>query len=632
MTSRPFDRHFNEYVADYEEDESRFFSFSKTAEDFVSGEIENFDHKSRINGLLFGEVQSGKTSHTFAAIAATADLDPGINTFIYLSTDNVALQDQTLGRAISSLSTFQVCNEYDELRFKSTKNTQPVLVVLKKNASVLGKWLAILRASDRIKTSPIFIIDDEGDAAALNTKVNKDEESTIYKTISEMRDLGTSSIYLQVTATPQALFLQAEEENLKPQFAKYFEPGDGYLGGDFFYQDMERPNNYFLDEDDLDEAIDGPGLSQGLSHYLNVYLMTVAHLRTKSWGNVNGLVHPAVSTSVQNEIARKLRIELTEMRLIQNRRNALAGLESAYHDLKKSVVDLENFEFLANQALSLDVNVSVMNYTDQGEKGNDYKEGYNIVVGANTLGRGVTFPHLQTVYYSRKARQPQSDTAWQHSRIFGYDRDPQSVRIFMPVTLFKLFHVLQESNALLRDSIKKGDLNDFQIIMAKGAAKPTRSNVIRASAYSLIVGGANYFPPEPNQGNGFELDGILTQFTEKNILEIDVSLAKKIIGLASEGQTGWPANNFKRAIEDLTERSGKIKVYLQVSRDRDLSARTGTMLSENDRRAAGEALGEHFVITAYRVNGQIDKGWAGKPFWMINIRIPNGYVYHSIIG
>ncbi len=627
-----FDRHFREYVSDFENDEKRFFSFAKTAEDFVSGEIENFDHKSRVNGLLYGEVQSGKTSHTFAAIAATADLDPGINTFVYLSTDNVALQDQTYGRAIASLSTFQVCSEYDELRFKSTKLKQPVIIVLKKNAAVLNKWLTVLRASDRIKTSPIFIIDDEGDAAALNTKVNKDDESTIYRCISEMRELGTSSIYLQVTATPQALFLQSEQENLKPQFAKYFEPGDGYLGGDFFYSEMERPTNYFLDDDDLDRALEGPELSSGLRHYLNVYLMTVAHLRAHGWKNVNGLVHPAVGTGVHNEIAKKLRRELVEMRKPEKRRYAMAGLESAYHDLKKSVVDLEPLEFLSNRALAIDVNISVMNSSEEGERGNSYDEGFNVVVGANTLGRGVTFPHLQTVYYSRKAKQPQMDTAWQHSRIFGYDRDPETVRIFMPVALFKLFHVLQESNSLLREAIKRGDLNDFQIIMAKGSAKPTRSNVIRSSAYSLIVGGANYFPPEPNQANGLELDGLLTEFTEKNVLAIELQLAKKILSLASESQTGWPANNFKRAIEDFSESSSSIKVYLQVSRDRDLSARTGTMLSENDRRNSAEALGDHFVITAYRVIGQREKGWNGKPFWMINLRIPNGYVYHSIIG
>ena len=625
-------RHFEEYLKEFSGDTGRTISFTKTAQDFISGEIEDFDHKSRINGLLYGEVQSGKTSHTFAAIAATADIDPGFNTFVYLSTDNVPLQEQTYGRAISSLSTFQICSEADELRFRSVRVDQPTLIVLKKNASVLSKWLATLRASERVRTSPLFIIDDEGDAAALNTKVNKDEESTIYSLISELRDLGTSSIYLQVTATPQALFLQAEQENLKPMFAKYFEPGEGYLGGDHYYADGNRPTNYFLDPEDIDEAISGPSLSSGLSHFVNVYLMTVAHLSGKGWLNVNGLVHPAVSTKVQNQIAKKIK-EVIGLRSDEKKSaSLLGGLESAYHDLKGSIKDLKSFEVLSSIALTVPINVSVMNSSPESERGNDYKEGFNIVVGANTLGRGVTFPHLQTVYYSRKTKQPQLDTAWQHSRIFGYDRDPDSVRLFMPVSLFRLFHVLQESNALLRDAIRSGRLADLQIIMASGKARPTRTNVLRSGAYSLIVGGTNFFPAEPNQKNCDEIDNLLEDNPLGLVHEIESDLAKQLVNLASKTPEGWPAANFSRAIEDLTASHPDIRVLLMTSTDRNLSAKTGTMLSEADRRVSSEKYGEHFFLTAYRVTGGREKGWEGKPFWMINFRAPTSFVYHSVVS
>jgi hypothetical protein len=627
-----FGHHFQEYVKEFSGDKARTDSFTKTAQDFVSGEIEGFDHKSRINGLLYGEVQSGKTSHTFAAIAATADIDPGFNTFVYLSTDNVALQEQTYGRAISSLSTFQICSEADELRFRSVKVAQPTLIVLKKNAAVLSKWLATLRASERVRTSPLFIIDDEGDAAALNTKVNKDEESTIYGLISELRELGTSSIYLQVTATPQALFLQAEQENLKPMFAKYFEPGEGYLGGDFYYSDGNRHTNYFLDPDDIDEAVSGETLSSGLSHFVNVYLMTVAHLSERGWTNVNGLVHPAVSTKVQNQIARNIK-EVIESRADHVKRESLvSGLESAYHDLKGSVRDLKSFQELSTLAFNLPINVSVMNSSAESERGKDYKEGFNIVVGANTLGRGVTFPHLQTVYYSRKTKQPQMDTAWQHSRIFGYDRDPDSVRLFMPVSLFRLFHVLQESNTLLRDAIQSGRLSDLQIIMAKGRARPTRTNVLRSSSYSLIVGGTNYFPAEPNQDNCHEIDRLLVDLPLGEVCEIGTDLAKKLVNLSSEIPGSWPAANFARAIDDLTSRHANIKVWLLTSLGRNLSAKTGTMLSEDDRRISSESFSDHFFLTAYRVTGGREKGWEGKPFWMINLRLPNSFVYHSVLS
>jgi hypothetical protein len=621
--------HFLEYLAQFLGDDVRTASFKRTADEFTAGEIENFDHKSRINGLLYGEVQSGKTSHTFAAIAATADLDEGFGVFIYLSTDNVPLQEQTYSRAIEALPTFQICSERDELRFNSTRLNQPVMVVLKKNSTVLKRWNSILKNSSRVKTGPIFIIDDEGDAAALNTKVNKDEESTVYSLISEMRLLGTSSIYLQVTATPQALLLQAEQENLKPQFSKYFEPGDGYLGGDYFYSELNRPTNYFLDENDLDNAISSSGLSIGLKHFVCVFMMTSAHLNLKGWTNVNALVHPAVGTGVHNQLYGKIKEYFRQIQDVTKRGTLDPELEAAYHDLKKSCQDLQPLNHLLTVARSLDFNVAVMNSTDLADKSNNYEKGFNLIVGANTLGRGVTFPHLQSIYYSRKAKQPQFDTAWQHSRIFGYDRDAASARIFMPTSLFKMFNVLQDANSLLRAAIKAGDLNRFQIIMPKGTAKPTRTNVLRASAYSFLVGGTSYFPPEPNQKNGLVLDGLFQGRGNKVWGEIDANFAKRIIDQASETALAWPATNFKKAIENITTERD-VKVYLMVDRDRDI-AKTGTVLSENDRKMASQQLKDEFVLIAYRLTGTA-QGWNGEPFWMINVRVPDKYVYHSVLN
>jgi len=49
----------------------------------------------------------------------------------------------------------------------------------------------------------------------------------------------------------------------------------------------------------------------------------------------------------------------------------------------------------------------------------EYTEGCNFIVGGNTLGRGVTFPNLQTIYYTRTSKKPQADTMWQHSRMLA---------------------------------------------------------------------------------------------------------------------------------------------------------------------------------------------------------------------
>ena len=53
----------------------------------------------------------------------------------------------------------------------------------------------------------------------------------------------------------------------------------------------------------------------------------------------------------------------------------------------------------------------------QTESDFDLERGFNIIIGGNVIGRGLTIPKLQTVYYSRTAKKPNADTFWQH-RVF----------------------------------------------------------------------------------------------------------------------------------------------------------------------------------------------------------------------
>ena len=86
-----------------------------------------------------------------------------------------------------------------------------------------------------MRGNPLFIIDDEADAASLNTLVNKNNKSSINRYLDEIKARSACSIYLQVTGTPQALLLQTMSSGWHPYFTYYFRPGKGYLGGDFFF-------------------------------------------------------------------------------------------------------------------------------------------------------------------------------------------------------------------------------------------------------------------------------------------------------------------------------------------------------------------------------------------------------------
>lgn len=622
-------KHWEAYLSNFASNDPRIGAFTRTASNFYDKVIGNFDHLSRINGLLFGEVQSGKTSHTFALIAATADADDGFSTFVYFSTDNVPLQEQTFSRGIKDLSeTFDIIGENDELRFRNGRATRPSLIVLKKNSRVLQKWIDILSSSEKVSRGPVFLIDDEGDAASPNTKVNKDEESEIYKKISAFRELGTSSILLQVTATPQSLFLQQELEGLRPTFIEYFEPGANYLGGDFYFSKIDTARNVFVDEDDLENSLKQEMFeeSTALFRCFSTFLATAALFHKRGHSNANSLVHPSVNTGIHHKIAETAKRFFDWMYNQPEGFRQATYIQSAVDDLKRTIEEpFDVDDVLAFIKLNVPINVFEMNSTQFADRNLNTSEGFNVVVGGNTLGRGVTFPALQSVYYTRQAKVPQADTYWQHARMFGYDRDKTCTRIFMPLELFILFQILQESNRTLANLVKSGNLGTLQIVLPKGI-KPTRSNVIRGSAYSLLVGGSNYFPSSPNQDNCKDIDTLLKSFTEAEVGRISMDVAKKLVQFASDAPD-WPRNQIKKAMDNMEEKG--LGAQLIVARNRN-TGRTGTMLSEQDRKL-GETVGDKdFVITAFRVMGSIEKQWNGNPFWLINVRIPSGYIYHQV--
>ena len=119
--------------------------------------------------------------------------------------------------------------------------------------------------------------------------------------------------------------------------------------------------------------------------------------------------------------------------------------------------------------------VLVMNGKNDVES-SDYEAGCNFVVGGNTLGRGVTFPGLQTIYYTRTSKKPQADTMWQHSRMFGYDRDPGMMKVYIDENLYKLFADINATNNSIIAQVEKG-IEDVKIYYPEGL-NPTRKNVL----------------------------------------------------------------------------------------------------------------------------------------------------------
>lgn len=601
----------------------------KTVDAIVPQYIRNFSFREHVVSLLLGNVQSGKTSHMFGVISAAAD--EGFGIFVLLTTDNILLQQQTFKRAEKDLAEFCVCDENDYLKFSLNNMKKPVVIILKKNGNVLKQWKNNFSSTNFCLGNPLFIVDDEGDAASLNTMVNKNKKSTINKNIDEIKRTTGSSIYMQVTGTPQSILLQTNESGWKPYFIHYFKPGDGYLGGDFFFGNQKSPNIVFTDNDEAKEILlDDEFPENGLKCALITHLVTSAHIFLAGGNVCNFMVHPSVKTEQHEKFAEKIGEYLNEINITSDEPETIDAIKSAYSELALHKAELVPFEDAINfirKVLEDDkINILVINSNSSYEESLEYEEGINIVVGGNSLGRGVTFPMLQTIYYCRLAKSPQADTMWQHSRMFGYDRDKELMRVYMPPILYKLFTDINTTNNSIIAQLLKNNFNTrIKLYYTKGL-RPTRNNVIDKKALSLLSGGVNYFPFYPNNRNVKVLDELLTPF-EDGLYTVNLNfmnrILEEIVSEADDFDTDVFISFLKTFIAEQPLRQGK----LIIRRNRDIAKGTGTLLSPNDR-TLGAKYAEDVVLTIYKVTGE--KGWDGQKIWIPNIKLPSDRVYYNI--
>ena len=101
---------YTQYLADKGNPELSA-SVTACAKQIGNDRLQKFSYTSHEIGLLFGNVQSGKTGQMFGILSQAADM--GFPVFLILTTDNVALQQQTLERVESDLKNFCICGEND---------------------------------------------------------------------------------------------------------------------------------------------------------------------------------------------------------------------------------------------------------------------------------------------------------------------------------------------------------------------------------------------------------------------------------------------------------------------------------------------------------------------------------------
>lgn len=602
-------------------------AINRTVSDVVPKYISNFSFREHVVSLLVGDVQSGKTSHMFGLICAAAD--EGFSNFILLTTDNILLQQQTFKRAETDLCDFCICDENDYLKFVQNGMRKPAVIVLKKNGRILKQWKNNLSSTNFVAGNPLFIVDDEADAASLNTKVNKNAQSTINKNLDDIKKTTTSSIYMEVTGTPQSILLQTIKSGWKPYFIYYFRPGKGYLGGNFFFSPEVPPYIVLTDNDEAEDILNDEEFPEnGLKTALVTHLLTSAHIMLNKGTVCNFLIHPSMKTTQHAGFAEKIGEYLNEILYSYEDDVTQSFFKSIYDGLKLTKSDMIDFdkayEYIIDQMKNDKISILVLNSFCSYEENTQYEKGINILIGGNSLSRGVTFPQLQTIYYCRVAKSPQADTMWQHARMFGYDRVPELMRVFMPPKLFKLFSDINKTNNSIISQIERlSNGNDIKIFYPIGL-NPTRKNVLDKKAVGIYSGGVNYFPFYPINKDIVALDEMLSVF-DNDVYTVGLKLIAKILDLVGSENEDWNSTVFKGFINSILAENPSAQGKLIVRRNRDISRGTGTLLSPNDRK-----LGEQYddvVLTIYKVTG--NKGWNGEKIWIPNIKLPEGCVYYS---
>ena len=589
-------------------------SISKTAEEIGSKYIRSFSFTSHEIGLLFGNIQSGKTAQMFGIICKAADL--GFPVFVLMTTDNIVLQQQTVVRVIEDLEGFCVCGENDAGLFIENRLVKPAIVVLKKNYRILRLWANVLNSTGFMKGNPLFIIDDEADAASLNTLVNHNGRSSINRHLDSIKNGASSSLYLQVTGTPQAILLQTLASGWHPYFSYYFRPGNGYLGGDFFFPTKGKP-----------DCIDYVELFKHPTRNVVIRHLAVSAQILLSGGKVsNCLLHPSVRQAVHENFADEIEKEL-EWCVEHINDDYLSELRVQYDSFqpdKSTKVLFDTICIMSKKLLeSGNIRILIMNGKHSIET-SDYTTGCNFIIGGNTLGRGVTFPSLQTIYYTRASKKPQADTMWQHSRMFGYDRDSGMMKIFIDEKLYKLFSDINATNNSIIAQIEKG-LDQVKIYYPKGI-NPTRNNVLDNKHIDILSGGTNYFPFYPDNDSIEELSKLLAPFSDDPYYQVNLRLIKEILSHIIPSPD-FNLNAFVSFIDAVISERPMAQGILIVRKGRNIAQGTGAILSPNDWELGGTFL-DKIVLTMYQVTGT--KGWGGKTLWIPNIKLPHDTIYYDV--
>lgn len=459
-------------------------------------------------GLVLGYVQSGKTTNFMSVAAKAADV--GYRLFIVLSgiTDNLRSQTQERLEEVLVGDLKQEWHLLTDLEqdFQSTGNAanllgrpdHRLLAVVKKNPYRLRRLVRWLESAGEftMKQCPIVIIDDEADLASID--VGRRRTSRINGLIRQL--LGRPKVaYVAYTATPFAnLLVNAQDyEDLYPRD---------------FIVDLPRPDTYFgperifgrdplTPEEEVEEVTEGldviryvewheiphvqpprgrgavyswdPAVPDSLEQAIWWFLLATAVRRVRAVGTRHSsmLIHTTMLAEGHERLSARVSAFLERLRMqihadqprIREALERLWSEESTRvppQDEASTTVTWAEVSGVLPEVLE-QTRVIVDNYrsTERLSYAGDTPQTV-IVIGGNTLSRGLTLEGLVCSYFVRAASA--YDTLLQMGRWFGYRRGyGDLVRIWMTPELESWFFDLATVEEEIRRDIRRYENEDL---------------------------------------------------------------------------------------------------------------------------------------------------------------------------
>jgi hypothetical protein len=479
-------------------------------------------------GLLYGRIQSGKTNAMI--VAAALAIDNGFRVVVVLTSDNTALVDQTASRFRlldeGPLIYASSSNQWDEDRDNIARHLgrHGVVFVCSKNRAKLASLVEVLGAIGAA-SHPALIFDDEADQATPDTttaarasgRVNAPLQGSTTFRLTMQNDspaeLGESvreslrhNVFVQVTATPYALLLQNIDSPSRPSFTRLLEPGEGYTGGEAFFSpnqvEGEEPPLAFVDPEETASLSESAERApEGLARAIAFFLLAATALRVRRGRaereGYKFLCHTSPKQTDHSTLAAVIRNHVDQLfdgqELLPGH---TAEFEWAYRSLTEQAPVPALPELLASLAERIqNRRILVINAAANSA---EFGSAYNILVGGNILGRGLTIDNLLVTYYLRMPRTTQMDTMLQHARMFGYRAAIMPyTRVFLPQQLAARFARISEAETSLRALLASGPSDGAVPVQVIGNLRPTRANVLDPNAIGGIRAGQQVYPSIP---------------------------------------------------------------------------------------------------------------------------------------